>query len=233
VSTDEVYGSLGAAGRFTETTPYDPRSPYSASKAGSDHLVAAWHHTFGLPVVISNCSNNYGPWQFPEKLIPLMIINALEGKALPVYGAGDNVRDWLYVEDHAEALALILARGQVGGKYNVGGDAERKNIDVVQQICALVDAADPGAACGPRAQLIRFVADRPGHDKRYAMDAGKLARELGWRPRESFESGLAHTVRWYVDNREWWTRQRARYDGERLGLGKGGAANTAATSATR
>jgi dTDP-glucose 4,6-dehydratase len=218
VSTDEVYGSLGPTGRFSEATPYDPRSPYSASKAGSDHLVASWHHTFGLPTIISNCSNNYGPWQFPEKLIPLMIINALEGKALPVYGAGDNVRDWLYVEDHADALALILARGTVGEKYNVGGDAERSNIDVVRRICTLVDDIDPGAACGPRAGLIKFVADRPGHDKRYAMDAGKLARELGWRPRESFESGLAHTVRWYVDNREWWSRLRAVYAGERLGL---------------
>jgi dTDP-glucose 4,6-dehydratase len=218
VSTDEVYGSLGPTGRFSETTPYDPRSPYSASKAGSDHLVAAWHHTFGLPAIISNCSNNYGPWQFPEKLIPLTIVNALEGKALPVYGTGDNVRDWLYVEDHAEALALILARGRVGEKYNVGGDAERRNVDVVQRICTLVDEADPGAACGPRAQLIRFVPDRPGHDKRYAMDASKLARELGWRPRESFESGLAHTVRWYIDNRAWWSRRRAVYGGERLGL---------------
>ncbi len=218
VSTDEVYGSLGATGRFTETTAYDPRSPYAASKAGSDHLVASWHHTFGLPTVISNCSNNYGPWQFPEKLIPLMIINALEGRALPVYGAGDNVRDWLHVEDHAEALALILARGRIGEKYNVGGDAERRNIDVVRQICALVDDADPGAACGPRSGLISFVADRPGHDKRYAMDASKLARELGWRPRESFESGLARTVRWYIDNREWWSRLRTVYGGERLGL---------------
>ncbi len=222
VSTDEVYGSLGATGRFTETTAYDPRSPYSASKASSDHLVAAWHHTFGLPTVISNCSNNYGPWQFPEKLIPLMILNALVGKALPVYGRGDNVRDWLYVEDHAAALARIVAAGRIGEKYNVGGDAERANIDVVRQICALVDAHAPALASGPRENLITYVADRPGHDKRYAMDAEKLARELGWRPRETFESGLASTVRWYLDNREWWSGLRNVYGGERLGLATAG-----------
>ena len=218
VSTDEVYGSLGATGRFTETTPYDPRSPYSASKASSDHLVSAWHHTFGLPTVISNCSNNYGPWQFPEKLIPLMILNALEGRALPVYGRGDNVRDWLHVEDHAAALARILAAGRVGEKYNVGGEAERANIDVVRAICALVDAHAPALPTGPRENLITYVADRPGHDKRYAMDASKLARELGWRPKETFESGLAGTVRWYLDNRAWWSGVRKVYGGERLGL---------------
>lgn len=219
VSTDEVFGSLGPTGRFTEATPYDPRSPYSASKAASDHFVRAWHHTYGLPVVVTNCSNNYGPWQFPEKLIPLMIANALEGKALPVYGAGDNVRDWLFVEDHARALRLVLERGRIGATYNIGGDAERRNIDVVRAICALVDQLAPALPTGSRANLIGFVADRPGHDQRYAMDTTRISSELGWRPRESFESGLEATVRWYLDHREWWQRLRARvYGGERLGL---------------
>jgi dTDP-glucose 4,6-dehydratase len=219
VSTDEVFGSLGADGLFSETTPYQPNSPYSASKAASDHLVRAWHHTYGLPVVLSNCSNNYGPYHFPEKLIPLVILNALEGKALPVYGDGGQVRDWLHVEDHARALCLIAETGLPGESYNVGGNAERTNLDVVRAICGLVDRFAPDAAIGPREKLIRFVADRPGHDRRYAIDAGKIARELGWRPQESFESGLEKTVRWYLDNPQWWGRIRSGlYRGERLGL---------------
>jgi dTDP-glucose 4,6-dehydratase len=217
VSTDEVFGSLGATGRFNETTAYDPRSPYSASKAGSDHLVAAWHHSFDLPTIVSNCSNNYGPWQFPEKLIPLTIVNALEGRALPVYGAGDNVRDWLYVEDHARALHLILTRGRLGEKYNVGGRNERTNLAVVEAICDTLDRLVPTGS--PRRRLITFVADRPGHDHRYAIDAGKLERELGWRAGHDFDSGLAQTVRWYLDNRAWWEPLRKGvYSGERLGL---------------
>ncbi|WP_332680782.1 dTDP-glucose 4,6-dehydratase [Bosea sp. (in: a-proteobacteria)] len=220
ISTDEVFGSLGAEGLFSETSPYQPTSPYSASKAASDHLARAWHHTYGLPVVLSNCSNNYGPYHFPEKLIPLMILNALEGKELPVYGAGANVRDWLHVEDHARALALIAERGRLGESYNVGGSAERSNLQVVKAICGLMDELAPDAAIGPRGKLIRFVADRPGHDLRYAIDAGKIERELGWRPQESFESGLAKTVRWYLDNRDWWSRIRSGvYRGERLGAG--------------
>jgi dTDP-glucose 4,6-dehydratase len=219
VSTDEVFGSLGNEGRFTETTSYAPRSPYSASKAASDHLVRSWHHTYGLPVLISNCSNNFGPCHFPEKLIPLIILNALEGKPLPVYGKGENVRDWLYVEDHARALLLIAERGRVGDSYNVGADCERANIAVVRAICALMDelALD---AVGPRERLITFVADRPGHDLRYAMDARKLRTELGWAPQETFESGLRKTVEWYLTNRLWWERIRAEvYRGERLGAG--------------
>ncbi|MBI5111967.1 MAG: dTDP-glucose 4,6-dehydratase [Rhodovulum sp.] len=203
VSTDEVYGALGEDGQFTETTPYDPRSPYSASKAASDHLVSAFGHTYGLPVIISNCSNNYGPRQFPEKLIALMIIKGLAGEPLPVYGEGRNVRDWLYVEDHARALALILARGRVGETYNVGGAAERRNIDVVRTLCAVLDDLAPRPS-GRHADLIAFVRDRPGHDYRYAIDFSKLERELGWRPQESFESGIARTVQWYLDNRAWW-----------------------------
>jgi dTDP-glucose 4,6-dehydratase len=219
VSTDEVFGSLGAEGHFTETTPYQPNSPYSASKAASDHLVRAWRHTYGLPTLLSNCSNNYGPYHFPEKLIPLMILNALEGKALPVYGDGSNVRDWLFVEDHARALVTIGERGRPGESYNVGGKAERSNLQVVHAICALVDRLSPDAAIGPRESLIAFVADRPGHDRRYAIDAAKIEAELGWKPRESFESGLETTVRWYLANREWWSRIRdGRYRGERLGL---------------
>jgi dTDP-glucose 4,6-dehydratase len=216
VSTDEVYGSLGSEGLFEEESPYQPNSPYSASKAAADHLARAWHHTYGLPVVISNCSNNYGPCQFPEKLIPLMIINAIEGKKLPVYGQGENRRDWLYVEDHARALWLVMTRGRVGEKYNVGGDAEWKNIDVVRKLCAVLDRLVPGRR---HEELIEFVSDRPGHDMRYAIDAAKIKQELGWRARESFDSGLEKTVRWYLDNRRWWERIRSGvYRGERLGL---------------
>jgi len=220
ISTDEVFGSLGENGLFSETSPYQPNSPYSASKAASDHLARAWHHTYGLPVVLSNCSNNYGPYHFPEKLIPLMILNALEGKELPVYGSGANVRDWLHVEDHARALALIAERGRIGESYNVGGSAERSNLQVVKAICALMDELAPDAVIGPRESLIRFVADRPGHDQRYAIDASKIDRELGWRPQESFESGLSKTVAWYLENRDWWGRIRSGvYRGERLGAG--------------
>ena len=219
VSTDEVYGSLGPEGLFTETTPYDPRSPYSASKAASDHLASAWFHTYGLPVVTSNCSNNYGPFHFPEKLIPLVILNALEGKRLPVYGDGSNVRDWLYVEDHARALALIAAEGRPGETYNVGGRNERTNLQVVQGVCDLVDElAGPLDEGRSRRELITYVADRPGHDRRYAIDAAKLETELGWRAQEDFDTGLRRTVRWYLDHRNWWEPLRARYAGERLGL---------------
>ena len=220
ISTDEVFGSLGEDGLFSETSPYQPNSPYSASKAASDHLVRAWHHTYGLPVVLSNCSNNYGPYHFPEKLIPLMILNALEGKELPVYGSGAQIRDWLHVEDHARALALIAESGRLGESYNVGGSAERSNLQVVKAICALVDELAPDVGIGPRENLIRFVADRPGHDQRYAIDASKIERELGWRPQESFESGLRNTVQWYLENRDWWGRIRSGvYRGERLGAG--------------
>jgi dTDP-glucose 4,6-dehydratase len=216
VSTDEVYGSLGDAGFFTETTPYDPASPYAASKAASDHLVMAWHRTYGLPVVISNCSNNYGPYQFPEKLVPLVILNAMEGKPLPVYGAGTNVRDWLHVDDHARALDLIASRGRPGEKYNVGGRNERRNIDVVQRIAQVMDALRPDAA--PHQRLITLVADRPGHDHRYAIDPSKIETELGWRARETFDAGIEKTVRWYLQNEWWWRPLRDRvYRGERLG----------------
>jgi dTDP-glucose 4,6-dehydratase len=219
VSTDEVFGSLDAYGHFREDTPYRPNSPYSASKAASDHLVRAWHHTYGLPVLISNCSNNFGPCHFPEKLIPLTILNALEGEPLPVYGKGENVRDWLYVEDHARALLLIAERGRIGESYNVGADCERANITVVRAICALMDELVPDAV-GPRERLIAFVADRPGHDLRYAIDARKLRDELGWAPQETFESGLRKTVEWYLTNRSWWERIRTNvYRGERLGAG--------------
>jgi dTDP-glucose 4,6-dehydratase len=216
VSTDEVYGSLGPDGLFTEQTAYDPSSPYSASKAASDHLTLAWHRTYGLPVVLSNCSNNYGPFHFPEKLIPLAILNALEGKALPVYGKGENVRDWLYVDDHAGALLAILERGRPGEKYNVGGRNERRNIDVVRAICRLLDQRRPAGA--PHERLITYVADRPGHDHRYAIDAAKLERELGWKAAETFDTGLAKTVDWYLANSWWWKPLRERvYGGERLG----------------
>ncbi|KUR75714.1 dTDP-glucose 4,6-dehydratase [Novosphingobium sp. FSW06-99] len=221
VSTDEVYGSLGDQGLFREDTPYDPSSPYSASKAASDHLAKAWARTYGLPVVVSNCSNNYGPYHFPEKLIPLIILNALQGRDLPVYGAGDNIRDWLYVEDHARALDIIAARGRIGETYNVGGRNERRNIDVVRRICTLLDEIVPANA--PRESLIRFVADRPGHDERYAIDATKLETELGWRAQETFDTGIAKTVRWYLDNAWWWQPLRERYDGQRLGLVKDAA----------
>jgi dTDP-glucose 4,6-dehydratase len=217
ISTDEVFGSLGAEGFFTETTPYSPNSPYSASKASSDHLVRAWHETYGLPVVVTNCSNNYGPYHFPEKLIPLVILKGLHGEPMPVYGKGDNVRDWLYVEDHARALRLVLERGRIGESYNIGGFNERTNIEVVRGICALLDEMHPEGA--PHDRLITFVTDRPGHDKRYAIDAGKIERELGWRPQESFESGLRKTVAWYLENRSWWQAViDGSYRGERLGL---------------
>jgi dTDP-glucose 4,6-dehydratase len=217
VSTDEVYGSLGAEGLFREDTPYAPNSPYSASKAASDHLVRAWHHTYDFPALITNCSNNYGPFQFPEKLIPLTILRGLEGKSMPVYGRGENVRDWLQVEDHARALIAVLLRGRLGEVYNIGGGAERRNIDVVRGICALMDQMAPGAR--PHADKITFVDDRPGHDLRYAIDSSKIRSELGWEPQESFESGLAGTVRWYLDNRKWWERILSGvYRTERLGL---------------
>ncbi len=217
VSTDEVYGSLGEEGLFVETTPYDPSSPYSSSKAASDHLVSAWAHTYNFPALISNCSNNYGPYHFPEKLIPLVILNAMHGKTLPVYGAGTNVRDWLYVEDHARALDLIVSRGRIGEKYNVGGRNERRNIDVVRAICAILDRLRP--ADRPHAELIEFVADRPGHDLRYAIDATKLEQELGWKALETFETGIEKTVRWYLGNEWWWRPLREEvYAGERLGV---------------
>jgi dTDP-glucose 4,6-dehydratase len=218
VSTDEVYGSLGDEGLFSETTSYDPSSPYSASKAAADHLAKAWHRTYGLPIVVSNCSNNYGPYHFPEKLVPLMILNALEERPLPVYGNGANVRDWLYVDDHARALHLILTEGRIGETYNVGGGNERRNIEIVQAICDLVDRYAEG---GPkdRRRLIAFVDDRPGHDARYAIDASKLESELGWRAGYSVETGLDKTVRWYLENERWWRPIReSRYRGERLGL---------------
>ena len=219
ISTDEVFGSLGEEGLFCETTAYDPRSPYSASKAASDHLVRAWHHTYGLPVVVTNCSNNYGPYHFPEKLIPLIIINALEGLKLPVYGQGANVRDWLFVDDHARALLTVVTQGAVGESYCVGGRCEKANIEVVRTICALMDELAPSAKIGPRENLITYVADRPGHDMRYAIDASRIATDLGWEPRETFESGLRKTVEWYLANRTWWERIRSGvYRGERLGV---------------
>jgi dTDP-glucose 4,6-dehydratase len=217
ISTDEVFGSLGAEGFFREDTAYQPNSPYSASKAASDHLVRAWHHTYGLPTVMTNCSNNYGPYHFPEKLIPLMIINALEGKPLPVYGNGLNVRDWLYVDDHADALLTVATSGVVGDTYNIGGHNEMANIDVVKGICAILDELRPDPA-GSRERLISYVTDRPGHDARYAIDAGKIGRELGWTPKETFETGLRRTVEWYLANPGWWGDIRSGvYRGERLG----------------
>jgi dTDP-glucose 4,6-dehydratase len=204
VSTDEVYGALGTTGKFTEDTPYRPNSPYSASKASSDHLVRAWFHTFGLPTIITNCSNNYGPRQHPEKLIPHMIIRALRGQSLPVYGKGENVRDWLYVEDHARALLAVLQGGRPGETYNIGGDCERRNIDIVNELCRLLDRQRPRADGKPHATAIEFVTDRPGHDFRYAIDSSKLQRELGWRPKTSFSDGLAATVGWYLENQDWW-----------------------------
>ena len=217
ISTDEVFGSLGPEGFFTETTPYQPHSPYSASKASSDHLVRAWHDTYGLPVLLTNCSNNYGPRQFPEKLIPLMILKGLAGQPLPVYGKGANIRDWLYVEDHARALRLVLERGVVGESYNVGGNCERTNLSVVHTLCALLDELNPAGT--PHNRLITYVADRPGHDLRYAIDASKIDRELGWRPQETFETGLRKTVEWYLGSRAWWQAiADGSYQGERLGL---------------
>jgi dTDP-glucose 4,6-dehydratase len=224
VSTDEVFGALGARGKFTETSRYKPNSPYAASKAASDHLVRAWHETFGLPAMISNCSNNYGPFHFPEKLIPLVILKALHGEKIPVYGKGDNVRDWLYVDDHARALFAILTEGKPGASYNVGCNGERTNIDVVRQICALLDAMLPHSPHRPHDSLITFVADRPAHDRRYAMDATKLHRELGWQAQEDFDSGLRKTVRWYLDNRWWWEPiWHGRYRGTRLGAASAAA----------
>jgi dTDP-glucose 4,6-dehydratase len=211
VSTDEVYGSLGPTGLFTEETPYSPNSPYSASKAASDHFVRAYHHTYGLPVLITNCSNNYGPFQFPEKLIPLMILNALEGRPLPVYGDGLNVRDWLFVEDHCAAIETVLARGRIGECFNVGGNNEQTNLAIVRQVCSLVDRLRPGLAHSPCESLIRYVKDRPGHDRRYAIDATKIARELGWTPQQDFASGLEKTVRWYLENPVWVERLKSRF----------------------
>ena len=202
ISTDEVYGSLGPTGQFTETTPYDPRSPYSASKAASDHLVRAWGETYGLPILLTNCSNNYGPYHFPEKLIPVVILNALHGRPIPVYGTGENVRDWLYVEDHADALLTVLAKGQTGRSYNIGGENEATNIDIVRKICALLDERCPDAA--PHADLITFVTDRPGHDLRYAIDPARIRTELGWRPSVTLDEGLARTVDWYLSHEDWW-----------------------------
>ena len=221
VSTDEVYGTLGETGKFTETTPYAPNSPYSASKAASDHLAKAWARTYGLPVVVSNCSNNYGPYHFPEKLIPLIILNALEGKALPVYGAGLNIRDWLYVEDHARALHVIASKGRLGEKYNVGGRNERRNIDVVKRVCEIMDRLQPTGT--PHGRLVTYVTDRPGHDARYAIDASKLEDELGWKALEDFDSGIEKTVIWYLENDWWWKPLRSDvYSGERLGVLKKG-----------
>ena len=219
VSTDEVYGSLGGTGLFTEETAYSPNSPYSASKAASDHFVRAYQHTYGLPVLITNCSNNYGPCQFPEKLIPLMILNALEGKPLPVYGDGLNVRDWLFVEDHCSAIERVLAGGRIGECYNVGGNNEQTNINIVKLICQTVDRLRPGLAHAPCTSLIKYVKDRPGHDRRYAIDASKIESELGWRPQQDFESGLELTIRWYLENPVWVERvQSGQYQRERLGL---------------
>ena len=225
ISTDEVFGSLGLMGRFSETTAYDPRSPYSASKAASDHLVSAWHHTYGLPVVLTNCSNNYGPWQFPEKLIPVVILKAVAGEQIPLYGDGANVRDWLFVEDHVEALLLAATRGRLGESYCVGGagdhgsPSERTNKQVVEEICSLMDQLRPQGA--PHTRLITPVADRPGHDRRYAIDASKISQELGWQPRHSFEQGLAATVGWYLEHLDWCqqVREHAGYGGQRIGVG--------------
>jgi len=219
VSTDEVYGSLGISGKFLENSPYAPSSPYSASKAGSDHLVRAWNKTYDLPVLITNCSNNYGPYQFPEKLIPLMIINALNNKSLPVYGKGHNVRDWLYVLDHCDAIYTVLERGEIGQTYNVGGNNEIKNIDVIEAICDILDHLIPKGNSESYKKLIHFVQDRPGHDFRYAIDASKLNSKLGWFPKESFESGLEKTIRWYINNKNWWTAiLNNAYRQERLGV---------------
>jgi dTDP-glucose 4,6-dehydratase len=217
ISTDEVFGSLGATGRFTETTPYDPRSPYSASKAASDHLVRAWHETYGLPVLLTNCSNNYGPYHFPEKLVPVVILNAIAGRPIPIYGKGDNVRDWLYVDDHADALLLVAEKGAVGRCYNIGGENERTNLQLVETICAILDEKRPKNS-GRYADQITFVADRPGHDQRYAIDPSRIREELGWRPSVTVEAGLERTVQWYLDNERWWQALQTRKGiGERLG----------------
>ena len=220
VSTDEVFGSLGENGMFTEETPYDPSSPYSASKAGSDHLVRAWQRTFGLPITISNCSNNYGPYQFPEKLIPLMILNCLAHQPLPVYGKGINVRDWLFVTDHCEAINIIIRKGKVGETYNIGGHNEMKNIDIVTTICKILDEMEPSKKLKSYTELITFVQDRPGHDLRYAIDATKIEKELGWKPAETFTTGIRKTVAWYLENKQWWQNiQNNKYRQERLGIG--------------
>jgi dTDP-glucose 4,6-dehydratase len=222
ISTDEVFGTLGPAGMFTEDTPYAPNSPYSASKAASDHLVRAWHETYGLPVVLTNCSNNYGPFHFPEKLIPVVILNALAGRPIPVYGKGENIRDWLFVEDHAEALLCVLERGANGRGYNIGGENEARNIDLVRMICALLDQARPAGA--PHDRLITFVTDRPGHDLRYAIDAARIRNELGWRPSVTLQEGLRRTVHWYLENEAWWRPLQDRAGvGQRLGQGTGAA----------
>ncbi|SPH16812.1 dTDP-glucose 4,6-dehydratase 2 [Defluviimonas aquaemixtae] len=218
ISTDEVYGSLGSEGRFTEDTPYDPRSPYSASKASSDHLVRAWHETYGLPVVLTNCSNNYGPYHFPEKLIPVVILKALAGAPIPIYGKGDNVRDWLYVEDHAEALLLVVQKGALGRSYNIGGENEATNLELVRKICAILDEKRPGNK--PYADQITFVADRPGHDRRYAIDPSRIREELGWRPSVTLDEGLEMSVQWFLDNEDWWRALQDRDGvGKRLGTG--------------
>ena len=218
ISTDEVFGSLGSEGQFTEETPYDPRSPYSASKAASDHLVQAWHHTYGLPIVLTNCSNNYGPYHFPEKLIPVIILNALAGKPLPIYGDGSNVRDWLYVEDHADALLLVVQQGAVGRSYNIGGENERSNLDLVRSLCGILDELRPKPQ-GSYADQITFVTDRPGHDARYAIDPARISTELGWRPSVTVEEGLRRTVEWYLANEGWWRALQERSGvGERLGV---------------
>ena len=218
ISTDEVFGSLGPVGRFTETSPYAPNSPYSASKAASDHLVRAWHETYGLPIVMSNCSNNYGPYHFPEKLIPVVILNALAGRPIPIYGTGDNIRDWLYVEDHAEALLCVLTKASVGQSYNIGGENEITNLDLTRMICAILDTKKPGKA--PYADLITFVTDRPGHDRRYAIDPTRIRQDLGWSPSVTLEQGLEKTVQWYLDNPDWWRALQNRAGvGTRLGLG--------------
>jgi dTDP-glucose 4,6-dehydratase len=225
ISTDEVYGSLGESGQFTEASQYDPRSPYSASKAASDHLVSAWGHTFGVPILISNCSNNYGPYQFPEKLIPLCIIKALAGEPVPVYGTGENVRDWLYVEDHARGLRLVLEQGVPGETYNIGGNAERRNVDVARTLCEILDRLRPRHNGTSHCELLQFVPDRPGHDLRYAIDATKIRQELGWKPLQNFETGLEATVHWYLEHSEWWQPiLHRRYGGERLGIARSFAA---------
>jgi len=221
ISTDEVFGSLPSNPdvMFTEDTPYDPRSPYSASKASSDHLVRAWHETYGLPVVLTNCSNNYGPFHFPEKLVPVIILNAIAGKPLPIYGKGDNIRDWLYVEDHADALLLVVEKGELGRSYNIGGENERTNLELVKTLCAILDRLQPKKGGGSYADQIAFVTDRPGHDARYAIDASRIRKELGWRPTVTVEEGLEHTVQWYLDNEEWWRPLQSRQGvGQRLGV---------------
>ena len=219
ISTDEVFGSLPETGLFTETSPYQPNSPYSASEASSDHLVRAWFHTYGLPVLLTNCSNNYGPYQFPEKLIPLIILNALEGKALPVYGKGDNIRDWLYVDDHVRALWQVLLKGVPGETYNIGGNNEKTNMEVVDTVCTLLDELVPDSQFKPHKELVKFVKDRPGHDKRYAIDASKMKTDLGWEPEETFESGLRKTVKWYLNNKEWCQHvQDGSYQRKKIGL---------------